>query len=99
MPQVAPVFPLVGTTSFTLSTKVGGFGLTKDAKHAKLMALGGFIAKMREQNLITQLHAEKATYNVVNKLLKKVCGRDYVLNSEEVKENTDEEITGNGGNL
>lgn len=99
VPQVAPTFPLNGTTSVTISTPFGGGGFSKDAPHAKLMALGSFIQQTRDAKLLSDEDAKEATLNVINKLLRKVCGRSCVLDKEESVEEVDKAVTGNGGNL
>ncbi len=96
VPQVAPTFPMKGTTSFTFSTPVGGGGFSKDSKDAKLISAGSFIQQVRDAKLLDEDDAKEATLNIVNKLLKRACGRSCVLQDEE---SSDKEVTENGGNL
>ena len=97
IPIVAPTFPLNGTNSVTFSTPFGGGGFSKDSKDAKLISTGAFIQQAHTAKLLDEEEAKEATLNIVNKLLKRACGKKCVLGSEEVVD--DSSVDGNGGNL
>jgi hypothetical protein len=100
-PMVAPVFGQRGQVGFTFNTPVGGAGFQKDTKDAKLIDTGAFIQQASQAELMDKDLAKEATLNIVNKLLKRSCGKKCMVGQEEELEvaDPDKEITGNGGNL
>ena len=88
VPQVAPVFAERGQVGFTFSTPVGGGGFNKDTKDSKLIDTYMTIQQAQQAELLDTELAEEATLNVVNKLLKRSCGKKCMVGVEEEK--TDE---------